>query len=385
MNRLRAHLKLVFFVQNDTIRDRLMESVQGFTAAGKLESEIPQFGIEVVRCASQEEVSDCLRVDFAERAGHAAIVLSDDLVQKALGDWGEESWEPTPWAKEPRANYEDRMYASIAVMDRRTRVRDIDRVLFPGCDPGELLDVLKLVARKLPYLAPPRRQKLRGPVVVRPIDSMKELREYFKLRRQVYVPMGYLEDDVENAASKMDIDWCDTKAMHVGAFALSGQSKQPELVGTARVVVAPTGNQRYRRWTRTLASEDSYLYRNLRRTVLPLMLPIFHSMEQTSDILAVVTRQGTICGELSRVIVADEYRGAGLFALLMRVALSVEQTCRLLTTTVKRPPCRGPAGPVRRTAQASRKRGETPTGKTDGEGFEPPLDFRREQFSRLPP
>ena len=323
MNRPRAPLKLVVLLEEDTAtRDRLIQFLQSFAESGELESEIPQYGIEVVACASREEVSDCLCADFAERAECAAIVLSDELVQqKAPDDWRDEPWEPTRWAEELRATYEDKTYASIAVMDERTRVLDIDRVLFRDCGPGEFIDVLKLVARKLPYLAPPRPQKLRGPVVVRPIDSMKELREYFKLRHQVYRPMGYLEENVENATSRMDIDWCDTKAMHVGAFALSGLSGQPKLVGTARVVVAPMGGQRYRGWTRTLASEDSYLYRNLHRTVLPLMLPIFHSTDEMSDILGAVTKQKTVCGELSRVIVTDEYRGVGLFGLLMKVAL----------------------------------------------------------------
>ncbi len=323
MNRPRAPLKLVVLLEEDTAtRDRLIQFVQSFAESGKLESEIPQYGIEVVPCVSQQGVWDCLRAHLVEINECAAIVLSDKLVEEDPTGWGKDLWTPTGWATELREDYEDRRYASIAVMDEWRRVRDIDRVLFRDCGPGEFIHVLKLVARKLSYLTPPRRQKLRGPVVVRPIESMKELREYFKLRHQVYVPMGYLEEDVENATSGMDIDWCDTKAMHVGAFALSGQSEQPELVGTARVVVAPMGGQRYRQWTRTLASEDSYLYRNLHRTVLPLMLPIFHSTDQMSDILSVVTKQETICGELSRVIVAHEYRGVGLFTLLMKVALS---------------------------------------------------------------
>jgi GNAT superfamily N-acetyltransferase len=57
------------------------------------------------------------------------------------------------------------------------------------------------------------------------------------------------------------------------------------------------------------------------RGVLTLELPIFQS-QKLFDLVREILKRGEACGELSRVIVAEEYRGAGVSTRLVEFALS---------------------------------------------------------------
>jgi N-acetylglutamate synthase-like GNAT family acetyltransferase len=138
--------------------------------------------------------------------------------------------------------------------------------------------------------------------------------------------MGYLEDAIENDASQMEIDWCDTMALQFGAFAPRGNRKDL-LVGTARMVITSAdSNQRqallelYRHWIGTLIRKDPVLQESFKKGALPMELPIFHSQKLISRYRETL-RRGEVCGELSRVIVREDYRGAGLSTRLVDLAL----------------------------------------------------------------
>jgi GNAT superfamily N-acetyltransferase len=140
--------------------------------------------------------------------------------------------------------------------------------------------------------------------------------------------MGYLDDETENAISQMELNWCDKNSLHIGAYAFL-EEQRPSLVGTARVVVATVADVHkrppllasYDRLVTILASQDPTLQQALRKGVLPLQLPIFHSQKLFRFFHEAVVHK-EICGELSRVIVSDDFRGTWLSGRLVEFALN---------------------------------------------------------------
>src|SRR5262249_13112247 len=152
---------------------------------------------------------------------------------------------------------------------------------------------LTLTVQRLTYVAPPEgRPEVLHPVKVRTIQTRAELQEYFQLRHRVYRVMGYLDEATESAPSRMEIDRCDTTALHVGAFEQEGPRQR--LVGTARVVAIEPLDQRDD-WTWGLARRDPVLKRVLERNLFPLGLPIFQSMGALNPVLTNVLLQEQNC------------------------------------------------------------------------------------------
>jgi predicted GNAT family N-acyltransferase len=134
----------------------------------------------------------------------------------------------------------------------------------------------------------------------------------------------------------MEVDWCDTISLHFGAYELTREGRDT-LVGTARVVVGSSQLEEhssllaaYQRWTTALVAQDEVLRNRLTNRVLGLELPIFHSQD-LSGIFRDVVLHNEVCGELSRVIVGEDYRGTGLSTRLVRTAL-----CEAAKVGVKR-------------------------------------------------
>src|SRR5262249_31457820 len=155
-----------------------------------------------------------------------------------------------------------------------------------------------------------------------------ELLEYFKLRHRIYKIMGYLDEHVENAPSQMEINWCDKIALHIGAWVRDGD-QQEVLAGTARVVVAipsedglrPAAIERYDKCVAPLARQDPVLQQSLAYGALMQQLPIFAS-QRLYTLFAKALQNNEVCAELSRVIVAEEFRGTGLSTKLVEFALA---------------------------------------------------------------
>ncbi len=320
-------LKLVLCVLAEATRRKFVKLLVELATSGQLDSDLPHFNIELVRCANQQEALDYLRRKGSEKTAADFVLMSDALADSVYSVSATESWTPSQWAKEAYDAVQANLF-SIAIMDSPRRVRDVDRTIGRHVGLRQLLDVLRLAADKLSYIARPEKQAPTVSLEVRAIRKQTELMEYFKLRHRIYRIMGYLDDEAENAPSKMEINWCDTISLHFGAFAVRRDGRE-ELAGTARVVIgSATGVQKYagllaqyKEWTARLASQDPVLRNNLANRVLELELPIFHSQE-----LAEVFRQTVVrnecCGELSRVIVAEDYRGTGLSGHLVKFALA---------------------------------------------------------------
>jgi predicted GNAT family N-acyltransferase len=308
-------LKTIVCIQHESTRIRCLQHLRELQAGNQL----PGYVIDVTECNSPEEVLQLLHLHYETSPASAALLISD-LLAESSGTFPNEECRPTSWAMEILHEFEDRLFGTMAIMDRSRRVPDIDRVLWRNFDGVALLNMLTLVADKLTYITRPERSLApvqRDPVTVRPIKDKAELQSYFRLRYRVYRVMGYLEPRVENASSGMEMDSCDTHALHIGAFVRDGAGEK--LVGTTRVVSLEPLDNRYESWTRSLARTDPVL--NTRLDLYdPMGLPIFQSM-RLNDKIAEVLTQDRNCGELSRVIVTEDFRGRGLSELLVWFAV----------------------------------------------------------------
>ncbi len=312
-------LTIVACIQDDELKRRCLESVDALKRSGQLAKVVPWFD-----CATgptpnfdADQTRDYLHHLSSASDKQATIVLSDALA-KPTSDGPNPGYEPSQWAKEIIDPFEDWLLGTIAILERYQRVPEIDRVLVRNFDAAGLLDEVRLTAERLIYVAPPEPQVPRYPFVVRQIETKTELQSYFKLRHQVYRIMGYLDQKVEFAETRMEIDWCDTTAIPIGLFELNGQRET--LVGTARVARMASSDVKIARMTKELAETDPRLRTKLETSPLLFGLPIFQSMPINGMFRLVMTTE-PMCGELGRVIVDKNYRGMGLSGVLTNYAM----------------------------------------------------------------
>jgi GNAT superfamily N-acetyltransferase len=327
MDGVRRDLKLVICITNEVTRGKFRNLLQELTATGNLTTKIPRYRFEAAYCETRDEATACLHGHLNSGEDSVAILLSDVLVDAASDPTEIDSWLPNSWAKEVTAKMRVEC-ATVAIMRSPSRVRDIDRVIGLNATAEQLLDILKLASEKLSYMALPAKRTLPVAPDIRLIGSCTELLDYFKLRHRIYKIMGYLDEEIENTRSQMEINWCDTTSLHIGAYShLRNQSEL--LVGTARLVVASGRNDRmhplllsrYGEWVKALAGNDVVLKKAIEDRMLFFQLPIFQSQE-LSEIFRQAVLRDEVCGELSRVIVVEDYRGAGLSRQLVEFALN---------------------------------------------------------------
>jgi len=327
MDRDARKLRLVFCVVNDVAARHFWKLLVDVVGSGQLAVAVPRYRVELVRCETQHEVLARLRRYSSEPEPQAVILISDSLVESVADIRATDSWTPSYWAKDV-ADAIGTCGVTISIMQEPRRVADIDRSLARSTTSEQLLATLKLAADKLTYMSRPDKRAYPSPFEVRLIRRQTELLEYFRLRHRIYKIMGYLRDEIENAASQMDIDWCDSIALHCGAYERLRDGRET-LVGTARVVIASSEMAQkhagllslYKQWTERLAAGDPVLNKVVSNQVLELELPIFHS-QNMSGIFRKAVQNDEVCGELSRVIVAEDYRGAGLSRQLVEFALA---------------------------------------------------------------
>jgi GNAT superfamily N-acetyltransferase len=198
---------------------------------------------------------------------------------------------------------------------------DIDRTIGRDSTATELQDKLKLIVDRLDYLAAPAGAAPMSicTVAVRPLRTNEtEFREYFRLRRRVYTAMGYLDEEVENTRSGLEINEADVHAIHLGAFCSDGIRQR--LAGTARVVTMDGADSALQRLFEGMTSIDPVAISRLDSPYM-LGLPIFQSHSALNPVIGDIFVRNEPCGELSRVIVAPEFRGLGISSRLIDEAV----------------------------------------------------------------
>jgi len=326
---LRRDLIVVAFFQNESIRSYFAKLIRSSEVNAQQDLEIPNYAIQFEDSGTLENAADRLSHHLGSRDDIAAILISDSLVRQ-IPARGDAAWELVPTAKVIRDKFAQKLYVSVAVLQQSVRIpnriSNIDLVLRSDCTAPAWLDALKLLTARLSYLARPEKCPRPKGIEVRSVQSQTELYEAFRLRYAVYKVMGYLDEEIEKSGANLELHWCDTIALHFGAFLPRGNGT--ELVGTSRLITT-SGPYPYDTWTKFIARAHPQLrllFKNQQAAFAPWRLPIFHTMELNKYIRKVFLR-GEIAGELSRVIVREGWRGTGLSSELVNVAIAKADAC----------------------------------------------------------
>lgn len=268
------------------------------------------------------------------------IALSETFATR--NDQGD--WQPTPIVRKLRDLFmrnPTHLCGLIALLnDQPHRISDVDAVLkseeiAPSTLKRKLLQVAARLWLKSPVVAQSTMAS-RDAVRIRCVKSATELKKCFELRHRVYDVLGYLEEPVSRAVSRIDMDSFDTKAIHFAAV----DYRSNEFIGTARLVttVTPYVGQTvigdpwrtmrdHAEWAKAIASEallkeDCVFHRKINQPIdlpFPMLLNSDFGTKYRSFMEAHPPASG---GEVSRVVVSPSYRGLGISALLMRALMS---------------------------------------------------------------
>jgi len=264
----------------------------------------------------QAKVLEWLQGYFVEGSPTPLILISDLLKPPKLAIDGF-------LTRECQARFANHALGTVAILQSRERVMDIDRTIRPDVSRDELTRAMVLLIGRLEYLTPPKFGGQVDPddVVIRPLRSnnLTEFREYFKLRHRVYSKMGYIDAITESSSSGLEMNEADVRSIHLGAF------YRESLIGSARVVTNDVVDDTLIELCETIASKDPVARQRLREAY-QCILPIFQSHGEMTSTMFEITDAGQKCGELSRVIVDRDYRGNGISGRL--IAEAIERALR---------------------------------------------------------
>ena len=308
-------IKMAIAIKSPATKQRFHDSLVE-TACG-IGSSFPGGPCEVVELNDEtENVIERLKQYFFDNPKGMAVLISDWLVSN------DSQGEKTMLLRRCEEEFGKQLFGTIAIMPRPTRMLDIDRTVGSSCASECLTRAVGMVVDRLKYLStPPESHNGNSALVsVRPLKTtnQRELHDYFSLRHKVYTIMGYLDEEVENSRSKLEVNEADLHAIHIGAFYRDGFREQ--LVGTARVVTNAAVDETLHETLTELVNDDPVAKQRL-ETPYPLGLPIFQSHTRMNGIIQEVFSKNQSCGELSRVIVAPQYRGRGISTRIIDAAL----------------------------------------------------------------
>jgi GNAT superfamily N-acetyltransferase len=193
------------------------------------------------------------------------------------------------------------------------------------------------VAQRVWYKAPPPQRGANGvtgdKIMLDYVRSAAELEQSFKLRHKVYDILGYLEEPVRSSSLQIDVDVFDRDAIHIVA-----RTKQDKnVVGCTRLILpSRTVNPLLEEsvhcpvsvadwYGRLAARERNSALRNQLENGTFQELPTA-SMAAFERLMQ--GRRTQQCCELSRLIVAPDYRGLDLSSRLMETAIQLVSCLR---------------------------------------------------------
>lgn len=308
-----GNLLIALSIRNLSRCAGLIEKLKSIAGTSGMADDWALAGLQLEFFPTSESLTERLGGYFEETTEPIVIVVSDMLAEHG---------QATSVAMALVEKRAPEALTTLAVNDYSGRVPDIDRVVAPDVETADLIDVLTLLVARLKYLSPPVRRSTYPPFILRRINGEFELKKYYELRHRVYKIMGYLSENKEDVPSRMEIDWCDKNAIHLGAFEQS--SGFDKLAGTVRILFSNPLNTRYVEWTDNLLKSDNRLRAQVSNEHLQFGLPVFHSHNLNPHIKEVVEHDLS-CAELSRVIVDENYRGAGLAVQL--TSRAIEEAC----------------------------------------------------------
>jgi predicted GNAT family N-acyltransferase len=307
--------RVLVYGSSDAVLEAIAATIRSW------ESSIAFESIEICDQDSESEFAD--RVERLAGIEDALLVVSDRF---ATPSGGGERYDLARVVRE-RTSEAKAVVGLLAVIDPPyRRVGFVDGLVERSANRHALRQAVDRVLCATRYKLPPKRPCVRTPAVeVRPVTTAFELRQCLALRYQVYKLLNYHFEGPEDEPANLELDYYDASALHFIAVAADNR-----IAGTARLIVADgktlrgslfRGAAKVRRDSRVLcaeiAAESPTLEMNLERGMSGAALPLFAAYDYDELDASTNTQIGDFC-EISRVVVAEEFRGMGVSRLLAR-------------------------------------------------------------------
>ncbi len=171
------------------------------------------------------------------------------------------------------------------------------------------------------------RKHFRKIIKIRKLQSEDDFSQYFKLRYKVWTEMGYLTAQKQCTKSQFELDYTDRTALPIGIF-----NQNQELIASARLVF-PAGRESYHvsLIKKIIAAiGDEKLIGNFNYPkILKHPFDLLECFCGFNDYFARLVRKSIRNAEVSRVIVAPEYRHSGLGEVLVDSLISMARQEKL--------------------------------------------------------
>jgi len=325
----------------DTVEDEIsLSDFANLTANAKIGyvDDNVEFVFRIV--SSSEELLQVVKDHLCDARGANCVIISDQLL----------NYEADALNPEPSATAEtlfklvrDNVSACGLIALTQTKighVQGIDANVISGRKGlDELRKELEKITGRLWYKSPPTNSlKHSGgelfSVEISPVSGQKKLLQSFELRGRVYGALGYIEK------STIEMDAYDLTSIH---FLALDRANRDRVAGTMRLIIPGRGQlsmatQRYtldsyEEWAReiAIASVDRQWWKTIMKgtpTALPVLnaFKYFDVPDEAMEVDEMIMPRN-VC-ELSRVVVAPEYRGMGVSRLLVNQAISIAKELR---------------------------------------------------------
>jgi ribosomal protein S18 acetylase RimI-like enzyme len=213
------------------------------------------------------------------------------------------------------------------------RIGLVDCVVDGSAGDKALAEAMQQALSAIRYKIPPTVRSLdqTSSIEVRPVANAAELQRCLALRYEVYNLLGYLYEREDNETVGLELDYYDPSALH---FIATVPGEPDRVAGTARLIVADTRVRRVRLFGDTARIRERYrlLCEQVAATSVLLKnkmeigpgaaaLPLLAAFDYDDLTPCASDTVGAFC-ELSRVVVAEEFRGLGVSRLLVRACIA---------------------------------------------------------------
>ena len=337
-------VKLIICILNDAEEQLTLHDIADLTKSMSIEyvEDTVDFIIRMV-----SNVKDLVKVveqQLYVTKRTSCLVISDQLISN-----NETQQNPKPSNTANRilesVKYSNSACPLIALSLINTpHIQGIDANIGLGRNWKQKLRIeLKIITQRLWYKKPPNNlfhhsNEHLFSIEITTIPDQIALRQSLELRGQIYQSLGYIEHTSKK--SMIEMDSYDLTSIHFQALDRANHNR---LAGTMRLIIpgfsqtSMYGNRNllsnYEKWCIDIAktNEDRQWWKTIERgssNALPVLgaFTYFSIPDQTLKIDTSIMPRN-IC-ELSRVIVAPEYRGMGISKLLVNHAISVAKQLR---------------------------------------------------------
>ncbi len=327
----------------EAIEDEMtLSDLANLTATIKIDyvDDNAEFVLRIV--SSCEALLQLVKSRLSDARETNCVVISDQLLSY---DTENHNPEPSETAEAIFKQVRDNVSVCglIALTQTKTtHVQGIDANVISGRKKlDELRKALEKITGRLWYKRPPNNLFHHSSgelfsVEVSPVSDQKNLHQSFELRGRVYGALGYIEK------STIEMDAYDLTSIH---FLALDRANRDRVAGAMRLIIPGNGSgqfpltaQRYQlanyeKWSRDIAKTN--VDRQWWKTIMkgtPTALPVlnaFKYFEVPDEAMEVDEKimPKNVC-ELSRVVVAPEYRGMGVSKLLVNQAISMAKELR---------------------------------------------------------